>query len=213
MNEQDGIFERRNELKSVFWIFAGVLIAITLLFPGDAPWINDEPILTYMAFTSNQQGISPSHGMYGSIGTPYGPLPIWFYKCFLFFSKDLIFITLLKALLTLFVFVFAHFVGRLFSNTNINCIAAMPDKINRYSPAVMVRGLSFLHGLPYSYSPDIDANRNTVLHLFNFTRMEVAFNTFEKYIFADNCFFMFFNTLRKTRFDQIRRLAGKLDNQ
>ena len=113
MNKQDGIFERRNELKSVFWILAGVLIVITLLFPGDAPWINDEPILIYTAFTYNQQGIFPGHGIYGSIGIPYGPLPIWFYKCLLFFSKDLIFIVFLKALLTLsVVFLSLYFIAK-----------------------------------------------------------------------------------------------------
>ena len=41
----------------------------------------------------------------------------------------------------------------------------------------------------------------------------MAFKAFEKSIFADNCFFMFFNTLRKTRFDQIRCLDGKLDDR
>lgn len=99
--------------KTAFWIFSGILIVLTLLFPGDAPWINDEPILIYNAFISNHQNSLPTYSLFGSMGIPYGPLPVWIYKVLLLISSNLIIVELLKTTITLFVvFISLYFIAK-----------------------------------------------------------------------------------------------------
>ena len=89
--------------KITFWILFGILIVVTLLYPGDVPWINDGPKLIYNAYISNLHNTFPTSGLIGSLGIPYGPLPVWIYKFLLLISKNLILIVLLKASATLII--------------------------------------------------------------------------------------------------------------
>lgn len=62
------------------WFGALVLAAACaapLIWPGDAPWINDEPTLVALALDANDAGRPATVGMEGSRGLRYGPLPVW----------------------------------------------------------------------------------------------------------------------------------------
>lgn len=72
---------------------------IPQLWPGDAPWINDEPRLIQIAIESKKTGAIPTHGLWGSRGFQYGPLPAWIYTGLLYVTDDLIDLVRLRALL------------------------------------------------------------------------------------------------------------------
>jgi hypothetical protein len=76
------------------------ILILTVLRPGDAPWVNDEPIMMEMAIrynhtASNLYGINLPftpcpYGLQGTRGTRYGPLPIWIDQIFLAFTHNVI---------------------------------------------------------------------------------------------------------------------------
>ena len=76
-----------------------VLCAVPLLFPGDAPFINDEPALIEAAYLANAHHQLAAQGLTGTLGVAYGPLPIWIYQLFLLLSHDLVVLVLLRAAL------------------------------------------------------------------------------------------------------------------
>lgn len=53
------------------------------LFPGDAPYVLDEPALVARAHRANQAGQREVHGLNGNFGIPYGPLPTQIYQLLL----------------------------------------------------------------------------------------------------------------------------------
>jgi hypothetical protein len=74
------------------------IVAATMLRPGDAPWIYDEPLLMEMAL---QQNATPSHflkstlpftpapfGLKGTRGARYGPIAVWLDQIFLAFTHN-----------------------------------------------------------------------------------------------------------------------------
>lgn len=63
--------------------------SIPLLWPEDAPWINDEPRLIEMAMRHKETGTPAAHGLPGSRGLVYGPVPVWIYTALLHISGDL----------------------------------------------------------------------------------------------------------------------------
>ncbi len=75
---------------------AGVLLAIglalatlpVLLFPGDAPFVNDEPLLILDALHKNARHLPALHGLTGNRGVFYGPVPTWIYQLVLAFTHD-----------------------------------------------------------------------------------------------------------------------------
>ena len=90
--------ERRREL-----IFLGaaclVFGMIPLVWPADAPWINDEPVLLAQAWDAVHQGAIPTHGLgNGSLGLSYGPVPIWLYSVALLFTSNLTAVILFRVL-------------------------------------------------------------------------------------------------------------------
>ncbi len=93
--------------KSLFWIIALLLSSLFLIWPGDAPFINDEALLIHNAITANSKQQFARQGLMGTAGVFYGPLPTWFYQCCLFLTKNLITISLAKNLLTLMIIFFA----------------------------------------------------------------------------------------------------------
>lgn len=76
-----------------------LLPIISLLWPLDATWINDEPRLIALALQANQEGILPAHGIMGSKGIFYGPFPLWFYSLVLRFTPDISAIVAVRAVL------------------------------------------------------------------------------------------------------------------
>jgi hypothetical protein len=82
--------------------FVGALIGVgllTLWWPGDTPWLCDEPLLIEKALEANAAGRPVSKGLRGTMGATYGPLPIWFYQTMLLITHDLVLVSLLKNLL------------------------------------------------------------------------------------------------------------------
>ena len=70
-----------------------------LLFPGDTPFINDEPRLIALALEANEAGRLASRGLTGTRGAQYGPLPIWLYQLGLSVTSDLRVVASLRAVL------------------------------------------------------------------------------------------------------------------
>lgn len=67
------------------------LVSLPLLFTGDMPWINDEPLWIDQAINCQRDGLCPTHGPQSTLGVAHhGPLPIWMYATLLFFTNDLI---------------------------------------------------------------------------------------------------------------------------
>jgi hypothetical protein len=63
--------------------------ALALIWPGDAPWINDEPRFVHDAIVSIQTGHLATESLPGHLGVTYGPMAIWFYASLLRFIHDL----------------------------------------------------------------------------------------------------------------------------
>jgi hypothetical protein len=70
---------------------------IPLLWPADAPWINDEPMLLAQAWNVVHNLEIPTHGLTGSVGLPYGPVPVLIYSAALLFTHNLVLLVFLRA--------------------------------------------------------------------------------------------------------------------
>jgi hypothetical protein len=75
-----------------------VLVILTVLRPGDGPFVNDESILMEYALRYNHTAgnlygfhlpFTPCpYGLVGTVGARYGPLPAWTDQLFLLFTRD-----------------------------------------------------------------------------------------------------------------------------
>jgi hypothetical protein len=74
--------------------------ALHALWPGDVPFINDEPLLIEAALEANARGTLAVHGLLGTHGAVYGPLPTWIYQAYLACSHDLVALVALRALVS-----------------------------------------------------------------------------------------------------------------
>ena len=74
----------------------------SLLWIGDTPFINDEPLLLNIALKANEQGDFFTLGLMGTKGLQYGPVPIWFYRALLFVTHNIYVLAFLKTLLVFF---------------------------------------------------------------------------------------------------------------
>ncbi len=72
------------------WTLVGLVLAAVpaLIFPGDAPFINDEPFLLISAMRANEAHTLAVEGLTGNRGMPYGPLPTWIYQLLLAVTHD-----------------------------------------------------------------------------------------------------------------------------
>ena len=94
----------RKALDSISGRFSSATIAIALLlsalyalWPQDVSFINDEPLLIEAALAANASGTLAVHGLLGTHGAVYGPLPTWIYQAYLLFSHDLVALVALRA--------------------------------------------------------------------------------------------------------------------
>jgi hypothetical protein len=78
-------------------VLAGCLV-LSLAFPGDVPWINDEPEFIGRALEANTNGRLAHEGLRGVFGLRYGPLAIWFYQGLLLVSQNPIHLSIMKNL-------------------------------------------------------------------------------------------------------------------
>ena len=84
------------------WVSLGlvaVAAAVLLLWPGDVPFINDEPQLVANAVAANAAGRLAPMGLQGTFGFAYGPFPTWIYQAMLALTHDLINVSVLHILL------------------------------------------------------------------------------------------------------------------
>lgn len=79
---------RRTAAKTLIALLV-LLGAFRLLFPGDVPFINDEPMIIENALDANEAGSVVSSGLSGTRGATYGPVPTWFYQTALSLTSDL----------------------------------------------------------------------------------------------------------------------------
>jgi hypothetical protein len=82
------------------WVAVAALVAVCLvplLWPGDAPFINDEPLLIAAAANANDAGQLAATGLLGTFGFTYGPVPTWMYQALLALSHDLVVVAALHA--------------------------------------------------------------------------------------------------------------------
>ncbi len=85
---------------AAFWTLTVLLGALTLLWPGDAPFINDEAIVIGNALEANAAGRLARLGIMGTVGVQYGPIPTWFYQLLLLLSRNLVHFVVAKVLLS-----------------------------------------------------------------------------------------------------------------
>jgi hypothetical protein len=82
------------------WILLCLAVAATrLFFPGDTAFIHDEAELIGRALEQNQSGQWVTHGLRGSRGVEYGPLPTLFYRGLLAVTHSPLAWVLLKTLI------------------------------------------------------------------------------------------------------------------
>jgi hypothetical protein len=76
--------------RTLWWTLAGLGLAIVpaVILPGDAPFINDEPLLLLSALDANEAHRLALHGLAGNRGLVYGPLPTWIYQALLLLTHD-----------------------------------------------------------------------------------------------------------------------------
>jgi hypothetical protein len=72
---------------------------IPLIWPGDIPFINDEPQLIASAVNANHAGQLASIGLLGTYGFAYGPAPTWVYQALVAVNRDLVIVAVLHTLL------------------------------------------------------------------------------------------------------------------
>jgi len=84
-----------------YFLSVAFLFALTLIYPGDAPFLNDEGQLILRALNANEARTIPSVGLQGSVGIQYGPVATWIYQILLFITHDLVWVVEIKILLTL----------------------------------------------------------------------------------------------------------------
>ncbi|MFI5378534.1 MAG: hypothetical protein ACHRHE_04495 [Tepidisphaerales bacterium] len=78
---------------SAGWVLAAVLtlagaIGPAIIWPGDVPFIQDEPRELSIAFEANQAHTLAVHGLSGGFPCAYGPLGLHIYQFILFFTHD-----------------------------------------------------------------------------------------------------------------------------
>jgi hypothetical protein len=85
---------------AAYGLAVALLLAVACAWPGDAPFINDEPRLIATALDANAAGRLATAGMLGHLGIRYGPVPAWIYQIALVSTTDLVAVVLIKSLLT-----------------------------------------------------------------------------------------------------------------
>src|SRR4051794_952091 len=82
--------------------FALLVAAVCLLpavWPGDTPWVHDEPNLIANALRANAAHHLAPVGLFGSFGVPYGPLPTQVYQALLLLTHDPLTMVAIRAVL------------------------------------------------------------------------------------------------------------------
>ena len=96
-----GTAARRPRLgaEQMAWMAIVATCLVPIVWPGDIPFINDEPLLIARAVDANQKGVPAEAGLLGTYGFVYGPVPIWLYQPLVAVTHDLVVIAVLHTLL------------------------------------------------------------------------------------------------------------------
>ena len=70
-----------------------------LLWPGDTPWTNDEPLLISAALRADARHLPAARGLAGNFAFHYGPLPTHVYQVLLLLTHDPVALVALRAAL------------------------------------------------------------------------------------------------------------------
>jgi hypothetical protein len=81
------------------WMAIVATCLVPIVWPGDVPFINDEPLLIARAVDANQKGVPAETGLLGTYDVVYGPVPIWVYQPLVAVTHNLVVIAVLHALL------------------------------------------------------------------------------------------------------------------
>lgn len=88
--------KRRADLP--FYAALAAVVALPLVFPADAPFLNDEPLLIAAALDANAAGRLAERGLLGTAGVVYGPFPTWAFQFLLALTHHLPAVVVLRAL-------------------------------------------------------------------------------------------------------------------
>lgn len=88
----------REQRLTLLLLIAGTIV--TLIYPLDIIWVQDEPRLLQNALYASLDGTWCRHGLPGDFGA-YGPFPLWVYQLLLMFSLHLPTVAVLKTVLFL----------------------------------------------------------------------------------------------------------------
>ena len=89
----------RPSTRGVALVALALASVVPLIWPGDVPFINDEPQLIGSAISANAQGRLATMGLMGTYGFTYGPAPTWVYQLLMAVSRALVLVAALHALL------------------------------------------------------------------------------------------------------------------
>lgn len=95
---EDGPDRRPSRIRILIALLS-LLGAFRLVFPGDVPFINDEPLLIQGALDANARGTLVSAGLLGTRGIRYGPVPTWFYQVSLAVTPSPILVATVRTIL------------------------------------------------------------------------------------------------------------------
>src|SRR3954462_8805927 len=99
-----------------FALTVATVCLLPTVWPGDTPWVNDEPNLIGNALRANAAhhlapvgpfaplAVNPAPppapvGLFGSFGVPYGPLPTQIYQALLLLTHDPLTLVVIRAIL------------------------------------------------------------------------------------------------------------------
>ncbi len=84
--------------RSALAALAGACV-LPVIWPGDIPFINDEPMLIINAVRASAAGHLARKGLLGTFGFTYGPFPTWVYQALTAVSHDLVVVAALHTAL------------------------------------------------------------------------------------------------------------------
>lgn len=105
--ELHSIFKKDIKTDFFYGSLFSAVVMLTLLFPGNSVWINDEPSLLDFAFKASLAEDFGTHGLGGTVGITYGPVAVWLYQIFLMLTQDIICMVFFKTLLFLAIIIWS----------------------------------------------------------------------------------------------------------
>ena len=96
-------------LRKLTWPAVAVfgLFFVHIIYPGEIPWLSDEPKLIANAYKLNLSGELASAGLKGSLGLVYGNFPTIIYQLLLLFFSSILSVAFVKTTLALAITIYA----------------------------------------------------------------------------------------------------------